>query len=298
MSNKIRIFICTAVLFTSGSLLADPWKMRLDVGTLYGSYSDSELRDSVAGLDLFVAGDYFDQYGFTVGLNRSAVTATPLSEDISQQGLFLSGRKHFYPETLPGTLTTRFDAYLTDSESQFSGTTLQQQVKTVMPSIQFADYAGHYLLDLGFAYSNYDSGLAVSQWTPTFAWGMNNKSDWLQVRGYFINYSDSSAAQGRSSAKAVELKWSHWFHNAKGLMPDRLQLNKVFGERLYTVDPDVAAVNTLTDTDREPLSLSALWYIGSQWQVLLASGIQNSTNNVINNAYRNNYIYMDLAYVW
>ncbi|MDQ7017350.1 MAG: hypothetical protein Q9N68_13340 [Gammaproteobacteria bacterium] len=298
MKHPFRFFICTGLILSSTTLFADPWKMRLDLGGLYGSYSNSELRDSVIGADLFFAADYFDQYGFTLGQNHSVVTATRLSQDISQQGWFASGRQHFYPTSLPGIVTARLDGYLTNSETTFSATTLQQQVQTLMPSIQFADYTGRYLLDLGFAYSSYENGLSVSQWTPTLAWEMNHKADWLQVRGYLLDYSDSSTAQGRSSAQAVELKWSHWFHSAKGLLPDRVQLNKVFGERLYSVDPDVAAVYTLTDTDRGPLSLSALWYVGTQWQVLLAAGVQNSTNNEINNAYRNNYLYTDLAYVW
>ncbi len=99
---------------------ANVWAMQATVQTSLGSYSDSDLRDSLSTAGLFLSGDYVGKAGFALGFNRSEVDGNSSNpegfDSIEENALYLSGKIHRYPGRLPGKLTLRLDAYVIQSE--------------------------------------------------------------------------------------------------------------------------------------------------------------------------------------
>ena len=83
-------------------------------------------------------------------------------------------------------------------------------LKIVAPQISYTGLDEKFYLDLGYARSSYGEAdalvgdLELDQFTPTLGFGFNESSDWLQFRGYLINVSNPSRAQGGTGSLPEE----------------------------------------------------------------------------------------------
>lgn len=114
-----------SIVLGSGAMAGDAWTMRALVQTALGSYSDSELRDSLSSSGIFLSGDYLEKAGFVIGYNHSEVDGKSSNPEgfasIDENALFLSAKMHRYPDRLPGKLTLRLDTHLIQNEVSSSG---------------------------------------------------------------------------------------------------------------------------------------------------------------------------------
>lgn len=296
----------------------DPWEMRATAQTVYGSYNDADLRDSLFGAGIFLGGDYLEKGGFTVGYTYTEVDGTGSGtgsfDTLEENAAYLSGKLHSYPDSLPGKLTWRLDTYFITDDSSGNGNNgqgndgdgnnagLDADIGVANPIVSFLNNDKALGLDLGYAYSNYDydggNEFQAHQVTPTIGFALGGPANWIQLRGYFINLSDDDLNDGNTDTVAVEAKWTHWFGPGALLGLYSMGINLMGGERFLAVDPDAAVVYTLADEQQGAVGLNGVWKLGENTSLMLQGGYEQYENRVINNDYDSTYIYLNLTHKW
>ena len=288
---KLTYAIATlATALAAPAWAAGEWTTTVGAQAVYGSYSGSVLRDKITGYGAVVSSDYLERGGFTLGLNRTDVKMKPGNADIGQNALFASGKLNFTPDSVAGRLTGRMDIHAIDNDDA-SGDT--DGVKAYAPQISYLSHDKSRYFDLGYARSNYRNDLTVDQWTPTAGFALNDGADWVQLRGWFIDPSNSARAQGKGSTSALEAKLTHWFGSNKPLGLDNVRLSALAGERVYAVDPDAGAVANLSDIQRGGVGVGGEWKFGKSGSVLAILSRDNYRNATLSNDYR-----LTSGYVW
>jgi len=270
------------------------WAVKTDVQALYGNYSGSVQRSSLVSSGLILSADYLEKGGFSLAGNYTRLKFKTGS-NINQQGYYANARYNVYFDALPGPITLRIDGHLVNN-NDITGDT--DKVKVVAPQISFMNYAKTFYADIGYARSSYQNNLNVDQFTPTLGFGFNSGSDWFQIKGFFIKPSNRLRAQNKSSTAAVDVKWSHWFAAGAWHGLEKMQLGGLFGERIYAVDNDAAAVYNLADIQRGSLSLALQWRLTESLHVMLMGGNERYLNNTIGNKYNNRFAYVDISKSW
>ncbi len=270
------------------------WSVKTDLQAMYGNYSGSLQRNSLSSSGVIVSADYLDKGGFSLAANFTRLTYKA-SNAINQQGYFANGRYKLYLDSLPGPLTLMLNGHYINN-NDITGNT--DNVKVISPQVSFINYAKTFYVDFGYARSKYQHNLSVNQYTPTLGIGLNNGADWVQARGYLIQVSNPLRAQNKSSTSAIDVKWSHWFAPGSWHHMEKMQLAGLFGERIYAVDNDAAAVYNLADIQRGSLSLSLQWRLTESLHLMVIGGNERYLNNVIGNAYNNRFAYIDFTTNW
>ncbi len=277
------------------SLAADgDWSVKADVQALYGNYSSSLQRSSLSSGGLILSADYLEKGGFSVAANYTRL-AFKAGNNINQQGYYANARYNLHFDALPGPVTFMLNGHLINN-NDITGNT--DNVNVVAPQVSFINYAKTFYIDFGYAHSTYKNNLNVNQFTPTIGVGFNDGADWLQVRGFFIKPSNRLRAQNKSSTTAVDVKWSHWFAPGSWHHLEKMQLGGLFGERIYAVDNDAAAVYNLADIQRGSLSLALQWRLAESLSLMLMGGNERYLNNTIGNSYNNRFAYIDISKSW
>ncbi|MFQ5354902.1 MAG: hypothetical protein ACE5DY_00190 [Mariprofundaceae bacterium] len=270
------------------------WSVKTDVQGIYGNYSGSANRSSIAGGGLILSADYLEQGGFSLGGNYTRLKFNTMN-DINQQALYGSLHYNLYFDAIPGPLTLRIDGH-SIYNNDITGDT--DHVKVIAPQFSFMNYAKTLYVDFGYAYSKYLNNLEVHQFTPTFGFAFNDSSDWIQLRGYFIDPSNSLRAQSKNNTTAVEAKWMHWFDPGAWHRLEKLQVSGLAGERIYAVDGDAAVVYNLADIQRGSLSLGLQWRLAESFRLLMVGGNENYLNNNIGDSYDNRFLYLNISKQW
>jgi len=288
--------LITAVMGMQQQSLAaeDDWSVKTDVQALYGNYSGSLQRSSLSSGGLIVSADYLDKGGFSLAANYARL-AFKTGSSINQQGYYANARYKLYFDALPGPLTVMLNGHFVNNNDITRNT---DNVKVVAPQISFVNYAKTFYVDFGYAHSIYQNNLNVNQFTPTLGFGFNHGADWLQARGFFIKPSNRLRSQNKSSTSAVDVKWSHWFAPGSWHHLEKMQLGGLFGERIYAVDNDAAAVYNLADIQRGSLSLALQWRVTESLHLMLMGGNERYLNNTIGNSYNNRFAYLDISKSW
>ncbi len=287
--------ITTAMSIQQMVFAADgDWEVKTDIQGLYGNYSGSLQRSSLSSGGLILSADYLDKGGFSLAANYTRLTFK-VGNSINQQGYFANARYKLYFDALPGPLTLMMNGHFINN-NDITGNT--DNVKVVAPQISFLNYAKTFYIDFGYAHSVYQNNLSVEQFTPTLGFGLNQGADWFQARGWFIKPSNRQRAQNKSSTSATDVKWTHWFAPGSWHHLEKMQLNGLFGERIYAVDNDAAAVYNIADIQRGSLSLALQWRITESLHLMLIGGNERYLNNTIGNSYNNRFAYIDISKSW
>jgi hypothetical protein len=294
---------------------SDPWEMRMTAQTVYGSYNDADLRDSLFAAGFFIGGDYLEKGGFTVGYTYTEVdgkgSGAGTFDTLEEDTVYLSGKIHSYPDSLAGRLTWRLDGYLIKDDASGRGNNGNAggnyaggdaDIGVVNPIVTFINNAKDLSFDLGYAYSNYDydggDEFQAHQVTPTVGFAVGGQANWIQLRGYYIHLSDDDVNDGNNDTVALEAKWTHWFGPSGPLGLHSVGLSGMLGERFLAVDSDAAVVYTLADEQQGTAALNGVWKLGEQTSLMLQGGYEQYENRVINNDYDSVYIYLNLSHKW
>jgi hypothetical protein len=275
----------------------DAWTMTFTPQYSYGRYNNSPARDSVSSATLYAAAQYLEAGGVAVSASSTTVKMLAGLPTLDQSSGFISGYLNFTPDLLSGQLTLRGDVLRADNNDASNET---NGVTAYAPQVSFLNFAKTYYLDLGYAASRYgdsssgNGSLAVTQWTPTFGFALNDGYDWLQLRGYDIRFSNSQRAQNNSATDAVEMKWIHYF-SATGWMPEQVQLGALFGQRIYAVDS--GNVYNLADMQQGGVSLAANWLLDTGLHLLLQCGQERYAASG-GSAYTGTYAYLAISEQW
>lgn len=297
--KSFKSFLASSVLAMSflaqPAIAAEEWDIKLDVQASKGDYSGSTQRNDVNSLGAFVSAEYLDKAGFTFGYNRTKIDFKSNIKDIDQDVFYASARTYITPDKIPGKFTVRLDLYKVDNNDPTQNT---DEGRIFSPQVSYISFDKNWYLDLGYTHSNYSGSLSLDQWTPTVAFAFNNKNDWLQVRGYFIDSSNSARTQGEGSTDAVEVKLTHYFAPGAALGVDRFYVTALVGERMFAVDPDAASVYNLADIQKGSLSVGAAWDLNDSWDLLFIAGAERYDNQSINDEYDSRYAYFNISKKW
>ncbi len=270
-----------------------PWYFSGSITGVAGTYNDSVQREKFWSGGVTLSADYLERHGITFGYTRSTIKFKG-AESTHQDAYFLSLRKNFTPDGTPGTIGLRLDGHRVNNNDSTGDT---DGIWVVAPMISFLPYTKSYYFDLGYAYSDYQNNLDVHQLTPTFGFAFNNASDWVQLRGFFIDTSNAARAQGKDNTAAGQLKWTHWF-SPNFLGVDNASLSGMGGERVYAVDPDTASVYNLADIQTGSAALDLVWRVGDDANVLLHAGHDLYENIPLSNDYGSTSVVLSLSNEW
>ena len=151
---------------------------------------------------------------------------------------------------------------------------------------------------MGYAYSTYANNLKVHQWTPTLGFALNNAADWVQLRGYLIQPNHAARAQNKNSTTALDAKWMHWFAPATIMVPEKVIIGGLIGERIYAVDHDATTVYNLSDVQRGSVSLGVQWATVEHTSLMLMLGNERYLNNLTGNRYNNRFAHLNISTRW
>ena len=288
--------VVLSVMLTGFSAQADEaWYVSTTLQSAVGDYAGSLQRESFVSGGVVLSADYLERAGLTLGYTRTHVSFVPGISSTEQDALFGSGRIKLTPDGVLGTLTLRLDGHYVDN-NDLSGNT--DNVGAIAPLVSFLPYSKKYYVDLGYAHSVYQNNLKVDQLTPTLGLGLNDGSDWLQLRGFLIKPSNASRAQGKEDTLGLEGKWTHWLAPGNLLWLDNARLGGMVGERIYTVDPDGGSLSNLADVQKGGVSFGAEWRVSDETNLLLMASHDWYENLSIADPYRSASAYFSLTREW
>jgi hypothetical protein len=278
----------------SNSALANPWYFNTSASATKGAYSGSLTRDQLSEAGISISGDYLEAGGVTLGLGKTLISMKN-SPRTDQNNLLLSGRLHYWLDTLPGKLTVRADGYRINN-NDVSGNT--GGVSVFAPQVSWLSNDAGLYADLGYAGSRYQNQLNASQYTPTIGMGFNHGADWLQLRAYLIRGLNPARAANKTGSSSLDTQWTHFFVAKSGLLPSSVSFDVSAGESIYAVDMDAQSVANLADIKKGSASLSAAWKMTKRSKFFLLAGQSRFQNVTLANNYKLNVAYASVSVDW
>jgi len=291
MKKKLSQYSLVTLLGLSLSPLAyaDDWSGYADASLLAGAYSGSTTRTAINAYGASLNLDYLEWAGMK--LAGSQLTLTDNGIAITQQSAFASAYLNHFCDTLGGVFKFRLDVHQADLSD---GLTYQDSVRAYAPQISFLNYQKSFYMDLGYSISTYDLGLEAKQYTPTLGFGFNQGADWLQMRGYWIDATDTVSGVV-SSTQAAEFKLTHW--TAPGSVFSQYFINALVGERILAVDGDAAAIYSLADKQQGGGAIGVAWqshYVDGMLMLSVDQYLDQATSA----AYINSLAYISISKSW
>lgn len=261
---------------------------------------------------------------------------TNIANRMTENIVYLGVKGNLYLDSFPGKLSLRLDGYTgQDKYTGFTinvpgpmgGSTQNVSVKdsftVINPTISFLTIDKLFYLDLGYAQSKYKSkdstdynlnithpkrnilptaeptdNITISQWTPTVGFGINHALDWLQLRGYLIEYSSSNRVDYKKSTSAIEAKWIHWLSNNPFLGIDSISLSILSGQRIYAVDSDSYSLYNSADIQESGIGLGAKWKIKNRANIIVHIGHDKYKNTIDDDSYSSSYLFLQGSTNW
>jgi len=291
-ATTLGFMLCFIWIGNASCAWAQDWESNTGMQTSFTTFSGSDTRKNIKSLGIFSSSEYLDTGGFSLGLNTLNLDYVSY-DSVRQNSAYVSGRYYLYNDALGGKITLRLDAHQNNLDD---GNTYNESVTTIAPQLSFLNYQKTWYADLGAAYSQYKSGLNVSQLTPTLGFAFNDAYDWLQLRGYLISSNDISLSQGMDKTKAAEIKWWHWFDGGSWI--ENIQISSLLGQRMLAVDVDAASVYTLADLQQGSASFAVQGPAVNNSKILLAAGYEKFLNQTTQDDYKSIYVYLNWSAAW
>ncbi len=296
---RLQVFLLSITLILP-AYAGENWYLSATINGMLGNYSGTDLRNDLSSNSIILNADYLDNYSIAVAYNDYSISLeNPTSGEfnINQNDFATQLQYHYYSDALKGTITTQI---VTHSISNNDATGLTDDVSVIAPKIAYSSLNKQYYIDLEYVDSSYpnNGNLSIKQYTPSFGFAFNQRSDWLQFKIYFIKTSDENLSQGEDSLISLDIKWMHWLSPDAILGVNHLFIDALIGERIFAVDNDAFSVYNLADVQQGSLLLGAGWRIGDSIDVLAIAGIEKYENKSINNTYNQQYLYLSLTKHW
>jgi hypothetical protein len=295
------VFVFLSFFISSSSLAGDKWTTNLNPEYLLGNYPGSPIRENITLKGANANFQYLDKFGFALGDTRLNINLKYNIPTVVQDIGYVSFHYNLKPDSLPGTLTLRLDAYKiwgNDPTEETDGATIGH------PIVSFLNDKHTLYLDLGYAYSQYGTsaitlrGLDISQIKSTVGFGFNQEADWLYYKLYAIYSSNSERSHLLSHTYGTEVSLKHAIKSSYFLVPQEIVVGVFLGEKIYTVDEIAMIIYNFGDLQKNSIFFQTKWNLTSNIYFLLNVGSQNY-NTLINNSffpYKLNYVYGGLNF--
>ena len=294
-------FVLLLGILSSQSVFAgDIWYVSATASVMPGNYSGSKQRNSLLSSSIILNADYLDAFSFSVAYNNFKINFKPVngvSSDINQDQFAGRMQYHFFSDLFKGRLTAQLVAYDISNDDI---TKLTDDVSVISPGFFYRNINKTLSVGIEYVRSKYSSNnhLVMTQWTPSFGFGFNNKADWLGFKAFLIDSSDRRLSQGEDAMKSLDIKWTHW------LAPDALlNINHFFisvlaGQRIFAVDNDAFSVYNLADVQKGSLLAGVTWKLKYDIDITSLMGLDRYENKSINDSYNQQYLYLGLTKHW
>ncbi|KPJ93178.1 MAG: hypothetical protein AMJ55_08625 [Gammaproteobacteria bacterium SG8_15] len=315
--STIVTIIC-ALFSTASIATSHSWQFKGIAQSYYQSFDQSLSRESTFNLGIYWFADYLDNVSLSFGYNYTFVDMSPNIE-VDEHILHLGGKYSWFSDTLSGKFSLALDGYggkyttttVTSSGGGGMGgmggssritSSESTDISVLHPQVSFINYAKTYYFDIGYAYSEYDSGdlydIEAHQITPTLGFGWNNAYDWLQLRGYFINLNQQTQLLEEDDFASAELKYIHWFVEKSPPYFHNLQLTLLAGDRVLAVDPDAKAVYSVSDKQTGSVSVAGQWALTQSLKFMFLVGYDKYENDLLADEYDSLLFYANFQNQW
>lgn len=213
-----------------------------------------------------MVGEKDQQWGFTIGLQSTRIDMAAISpvSTQNQDNWLLSSYVHAPSVRLPGRWTFQIDAHQVNNDATHSNTS---NVRAIAPQLTWLSYTQPLKFDISYASSTYKNTEAIHQFSSAFAYGFNDSTDWLQLRGYAINNLRTSQALGYSSTRATDIKLTHFFESNTKWAPQTVTLGLERGKRIYVVDMATQIVYNLPMINHGGKNIAASWRLNPKTEL-------------------------------
>lgn len=294
------------------------WQFRGIAQSYYQDYKESVSREATLNLGVYVIADYLENASLSFGYNYTFVDMSPNIE-VDEHLLHAGGKYSWFSDAMSGKLSLALDGYggkYTTSTTTTSGggggggmggssrlTTSESTDITVLhPQVSFINFGKTFYTDVGYAYSEYDSGttydIEANQITPTLGIGWNNAYDWLQVRGYFISLDQQTRVLNDDDFTSAEFKYIHWFTEKSPPYFNNFRLTLLVGERVLAVDPDAKSVYSVSDKQTGSVSIAGQWSLTESLKLMLLAGYDEYENDLQADKYESLLFYGNFESQW
>lgn len=152
------------------------------------------------------------------------------------------------------------------------------------------------LLDAGYSRTRLDNGILIDQLTPMVGGSFNRQYTWLQLRGYFQQFSQPS--EGLETAASAELKVTQWLDPGSAFKPRTLQAMVQGGKRLYGVDTDAGELYSLPYIQTASAWAGAGWRLGEHVDLTGLAGVSKAHSVSLADTLKTRFIYLNLSTHW
>jgi hypothetical protein len=226
-----------AIFFFSPALVSaqDTWQLTPSFNAMTGQYADSRTMNNQQGLGVRISGEKERQWGFTAGLQTTHIDMAPITQtSVQHQDNWLASTYTHLPSSRwLGRWTLQIDTHKVNNDALHTNS---NSVRALAPQITWLSNTQPLKMDLSLAKSNYANSEPIYQLSSAVAYGFNNATNWLQIRGYAINNLTPSEALGLSNTRAVETKFTHVLGHTSTWMPTSITVGLDHGKRIYWVD--------------------------------------------------------------
>ncbi len=296
----IQVLACISI----NNVFADEnWYVSATVNGMAGNYSDSDFRDNLLSAGAWLNIDYIDIYSFAIAYNHLSVGYFDTSTgdfSINQESIAGRFRYNFYNDTLAGKITAQLVLHGVANDSP---SIVSDDILIVAPKVIYTSYSKKLSLDFEYVNSSYsnssnNSEFSIQQFSPSVKFGFNNNSDWIQVKAFWIESSDSNFTFGEESLKSVKVKWLHEFYSPVLFGINEFFIDALTGDRVFAVDNETFSVFNLEGVQQDSVSLGLGWRFGETVDVTAVAGIENYENKLIDDTYSREYLYVYLTKHW
>ena len=216
-----------------------------------------------------------------VVVNNNAVSGI-VERRLQQQNYNVSGRIYQRLDN-GGRMTYRLDRLFANNDGSTGN---EDGVKAWAPKVSYLNSQGDFLYDLEYAKSTYKNGegLSIKQLVPTIGFAINDFSDWINIRAYYISLEgDRTRRQDMSNTKGLDLTWVHFFPASENiLMPANISMSYFFGKRMYDVNTGTGTIANLDHYQSGGVNYGAAWSLAKNVGLSLNAGLMNMSEKNTN----------------
>jgi hypothetical protein len=289
-----------AIIFFSPTLVCaqDTWQLTPSINAMTGHYADSRTMNNQQGLGVRISGEKERLWGFTAGLQTTHIDMAPSTQtSVQHQDNWLASAYAHQPSTTwLGRWTLQVDTHKVKNDASHANSS---SVRAIAPQITWLSHTQPFRADLSFASSNYANTAPIYQLSSAVAYGFNNGTDWLQIRGYAINNLTPSEALGLSNTRAVETKVTHFLGRTSGWIPTSITVGLDRGKKIYWLEMESQTIYNQPMINEGGENIAASWQLKPKTNInLKLNQTRYYAEDLVAHRFKLSTLSTQLAFAW
>lgn len=249
----------------SNTLLAQDglWKLNSSLSTVTGNYQNSITINDQQGTNLYLTGEYNNQWGVSAGYLSTRIGMKPISPQpstVQQENWLLSGYRYAPSSLAAGRWTLQLDAH------QIHNNTSQGDsdgVRVIAPQVAWTSFEYPLKLNLSYAFSHYKDSPTTHQISSGVGFGFNQNKNWFQLNFVTINNLDPIRSQSQTSTQGVDAKLIQFLNRQTLWAPSSITVGIERGQKFHAVDMSTQSVYNLPMINQGGENIAATWTLSS-----------------------------------